>query len=243
MKKSKGRTAGLVVLVILAALLTAAVWFTAGYYHASEEAAFYLSSGKAVTVETIDEGLFLDGAGTEAALIFYPGARVEYTAYLPMLYHLAEAGADVFLVKMPGNLAILDKDRGEDIRAKYSYERWYLGGHSLGGVMAASLAAETDRTPAGLILLAAYPAKELPDIPVLMLYGSEDRVLNREKMAEAEAFLPEDAVVMEIPGGNHAQFGNYGPQKGDGEAEITAQVQQEVALKMIETQMLIQGED
>ena len=234
LKTAKGKAGGLIVLIVIAVLVAGALWYLAGSYPASAEARSYLSTGEDVTVSDIENGLFLDGPGTETALVFYPGGKVEYTSYLPLLYPLAKDGMDVFLLKMPADLAVFGKDRAGDIMAAHTYDHWYLAGHSLGGAMAAVFAAETEQPPEGLILLAAYPTKKLPDIRVLELYGSEDRVLNREKLAEGCTYLPADAVVMEIPGGNHAQFGSYGPQKGDGTASISASVQQEVTVEMIE---------
>ena len=190
-----------------------------------------------VMISEIDKGLFLDGPGTENALIFYPGGKVEYTAYLPLLHRIASEGLDCFLTAMPGNLAILDMDRADDIMASYSYDHWYLGGHSLGGAVAAMYAAKAEVPPEGLFLLAAYPTKQLPDIRVLELYGSEDQVLNREKLEKTAKYLPADATVMEIPGGNHAQFGDYGMQDGDGMASIPAEVQQEITKEMILKQL------
>ena len=40
--------------------------------------------------------------------------------------------------------------------------------------------------------------------------------------------------VVEIEGGNHAQFGNYGPQKGDLPATISAEEQQARTVAAIE---------
>lgn len=193
-----------------------------------------------VAISEIDSGLFIDGPGTEHAMIFYPGGKVEYTAYLPLMNRLAKSGLDCFLTEMPVNLAILDRNRADDIIAAYSYDHWYLAGHSLGGAVAAMYAADQDGSAAkleGLFLLAAYPTKQLPDIHVLELYGSEDGVLNREKTEKAAKYLPADAVVWEIPGGNHAQFGNYGFQDGDGQASIPAEIQQEITKEMILKQL------
>lgn len=63
-----------------------------------------------------DNIVFLDGSGTEHALIFYPGAKVEYTAYVPMFYTLAQQGVDCFVVKMPGNLAAFGMNKAEEIQ-------------------------------------------------------------------------------------------------------------------------------
>lgn len=175
----------------------------------------------------ISEGIYLDGSGEENALIFYPGAKVEYTAYLPLCYELAEKGIDCFLVKMPCNLAFLGQNKAQGLMQDYTYENWYLSGHSLGGAMAASYAAEHLKEIDGLVLLAAYPTKSLDreNFSVLSLYGSEDGVLNMEKLETGRELMPADYTEVCIEGGNHAYFGDYGEQKGDGVAKITREEQ------------------
>ena len=71
------------------------------------------------------------------------------------------------------------------------------------------------------------------DEKTLELYGSRDGVLNLRMRSFADRFLPEDAEVEVIEGGNHAQFGSYGIQKGDGTADITADEQQNVTARKI----------
>ena len=187
------------------------------YSHASPEAAALLQGGEGVDVKAIDGGWLLDGPGTEAALIFYPGGKVEPTAYLPLLMTLARDGVDCFLVRMPLNLAFFRMDAARDIRSAYAYDRWYVGGHSLGGAAAALYAAKDPQRLTGVILLAAYATKPLSeDLAVLELHGSEDRVLNRNALEKGRAYLPAASLSEELHGGNHAQFGDYGPQKGDG---------------------------
>ena len=238
MHKRAGKTIGLIIAVLVAVSIVG-YFYISDFYHADQTALSLLSSEStpgenAVSISDIEKGLFLDGPGSENALIFYPGGKVEYTAYLPLLHRLAAAGMDCFLPEMPANLAILDMDRAEDITGSYTYDHWYLGGHSLGGAVAAMYAAGAEVPPEGLVLLAAYPTKQLPDMKVLELYGSEDQVLNRDKLEKTAKYLPADAIVWEIPGGNHAQFGNYGPQDGDGQSEIPAEVQQEITKEMIQ---------
>ena len=90
--------------------------------------------------------------------------------------------------------------------------------------MAAAFAARHERSLAGLILLAAYPTREIGELPVLSLYGSEDEVLNKEKY-DKSASLAAHLTEYVIEGGNHAGFGNYGAQKGDGEAYLQKEEQ------------------
>ncbi len=226
---------GLWVFLILLLLIAAAcIWYVNDYYHAEEYVNAYLQSSETVTVTMEDNIVFFDGAGTEDAIIFYPGAKVEYTAYVPLFYVLAEQGIDCFVVKMPGNLAILGMNKAEAIMEEYEYENWYLSGHSLGGAMAANFAAETSKELDGLILLAAYSTKELPDnLSVVSIYGSEDKVLNMESFEAGREFMPAAYTELCIEGGNHAWFAYYGEQAGDGAASITREEQQKQTVDAI----------
>lgn len=239
------KAAGIVLLAILAVLLLGAggmALFLSDAYEPLPEIGDYLSAGGAVAVSEIDDGFFLDGPGEGDALIFYPGAKVEAAAYIPLMYRLAEGGVDVFLIDMPCNVAVLGINRADDIPDTYNYEHWYIGGHSLGGAVSAIYAAKHPDDLDGLVLLAAYSTKDLREskLRVLTVYGTEDGVLNRDKLRSDESLLPADAATVVIEGGNHAQFGCYGPQKGDGTPLISAEEQweqtAEAVLEMIHPQ-------
>lgn len=252
MKKTSGKTIKkkvLLIPLILAALIAAGcgIYLGTGQYSASEEAADLLRSTENVQVREVSHGLLLDGPGEDTALIFYPGGKVEYTSYLPLLHRLAGSGTDCFLIHMPANLAVFGAGRAERIQESYDYAHWYIGGHSLGGAMAADYAAEHGAKaggsadgsgPAvdGLVLLAAYPVSQV-SVPTLVLYGSEDRVLNQEKLQENTQYLPEDTKIRVIEGGNHAQFGDYGVQKGDGKASISREEQVEITAAEIKKRL------
>lgn len=214
------------------------------YYRSEAIVEQYLQDNDIVKIAEKEEGLLLDGPGSDCAMIFYPGAKVEYIAYIPMLYDLAKKGIDVFLVKMPYNLAFLGKNKAEDIMGRFDYDSWYLSGHSLGGAMAAAFASAHLKELDGVILLAAYPTESLAadSFSVLSLYGSEDGVLNMEKVETGREYMPEDYTEICIQGGNHAQFGNYGEQKGDGKASISTQEQQNQTVAAI-CQMILEHKD
>jgi dienelactone hydrolase len=171
-----------------------------------------------------------------AGFIFYPGGKVEYTAYIPLMKQLASEGVMGVLVKMPFNLAVFDIDAAEGIQEQYpEIEKWYIGGHSLGGSMAAAYLEEHTDAFDGLILLGSYSTTDLTstDLDVLSIYGSEDRVLNAEKYEEYKVNLPEEFVEIVIDGGCHAYFGAYGMQEGDGEPGITCEEQTDITVKNI----------
>lgn len=172
----------------------------------------------------------------ECGIIFYPGGKVEYTAYAPLMQACAEEGILCVLTKMPCNLAVLDIKAAEGIPELFpGVKDWYMAGHSLGGSMAATYIGENTEEFKGLILLAAYSTEDLSatELDVLSIYGTEDKVLNEIKYIKYNENFPEDYVEQVIEGGCHAWFGNYGEQEGDGEAEITSEEQQNLTVEAI----------
>ena len=134
--------------------------------------------------------------------------------------------------KMTMNLAIMEPNAAEGLRESCPLiDRWYIGGHSLGGYAASGYGADNDFE--GVLLLASYPSKDLSDMKVLSIYGSEDEVLNMETYEEGRKYFPEDSVEFIIEGGNHAQFGDYGLQDGDGTALISPEEQLNITSELI----------
>ena len=220
--------------VLWAILLSAAVLalafgvYVSDCYRATDAALACLDEAGGPKVRSVDQTLCVETPGATTALAFYPGGKVQAEAYMPLLRRIARDGADCYLVKMPFNLAVFGVNRVEGVMAAHPHDRWLLAGHSLGGAMAARWAAAHPGRLDGLVLLAAYPDRPLPeDLPVLVLYGSEDGVLNRSNLEKSASLLPPDAVVRQLPGGNHANFGSYGAQGGDGIATVTPEAQWE----------------
>lgn len=222
-------------LLFFIVLCIVCVWYVNDYYRADKSVQVYMQGSDEVAVTEIEEGLFLDGTGDESAVIFYPGGKVEYTAYVPLLMKLAEEGTDCFIVKMPCNLAVFGSNKAEEILKDYDYEKWYMAGHSLGGAMAASFCESHIDEVNGLILLAAYPMGRLDneDFAVVSIYGSNDKVVNIENLEAGREYMPEDYTEVCIEGGNHAWFGTYGEQDGDGEATISREEQQAQTVDVI----------
>ena len=215
---------GLYVFVILIICIVAfGIYYVNDYYHAEDSVSKYLNGTGNVSVIHTGNGLFLNGSGENDALIFYPGAKVEYTAYLPLLMSLSERGVDCFVVEMPFNLAFLGENSADEIigNGSFNYSHWFIGGHSLGGVVASSYAHNHFGVVDGLILLAAYPSSDVSNLSVLSIYGSKDNVLSMENYAKAKVYLPDNFTEFVISGGNHGQFGDYGIQSGDGVASIS----------------------
>lgn len=202
-------------------------------YHSDATAKKALESGNGVAVEEIDHGYYFDGPGEGCALIFYPGAKVEESSYAPLLRMLAENGVDCFLVGMPLNMAIFGTDRADELTENYSYGKWFIAGHSLGGTAASNYAYKNKNKIDGVILLASYSTKDISDMRVLSVYGSNDLCLEKDAYEKNKTNLPSDLTEVVIEGGNHAYFGNYGEQKGDGKADISRETQQHKTVSFI----------
>lgn len=222
---------------LLFVLIMGCAFYIRDFYPADKAALLALESGDGVTVEQTDEAVFFVPEDPAGGLVFYPGGKVEHTAYAPLMRELAEKGILCVLPEMPLRLAVLDVNAAKEVPEQYpEVGDWYIGGHSLGGSMAAACAETYADRFEGLVLLASYSTKDLTDsnLRVLSVYGTEDGVLNRENYSENRGNLPDSTVEIVVDGGNHACFGSYGVQEGDGAARISPEDQlQETAGLML----------
>jgi len=211
-----------IVLGLVIALIVGFFWYTSDYYRAEDEAINVLNNANDVTEF---DGYVELKANSDVGLIFYPGAKVESYAYLVLLNALKEEGINGFLVKMPFNLAVLNINAADSIIETYpEIKHWYISGHSLGGAMASQYLDKNSDKFDGLIQLAAYPLNDSEE-NTLILYGSNDYILD---LSNLDGF---DAIS--IDGGNHAYFGHYGEQEGDGVALISREDQQQITIEAI----------
>ena len=214
-----------VILSLVALAVGAAAIYLGDYYRADEAALAAYPPAAGITESVTEDGdIVVAPASADVGLIFYPGGKVEHRAYLPLCRALAERGILCVIVEMPFRLAVLDVDAADGIPEQYpSVKSWYIGGHSLGGSMAASYLADHPEDFSGLCLLASYSTADLSDtgLSVLSVYGSADGVLNMEKYEEYKGNLPAATVEAVLDGGCHAYFGAYGAQSGDGTPTLT----------------------
>lgn len=234
--KTKKRKVLKYTLLSVAVLLLAAGSYMAYWvndtYKPGNEANEAVVTDEAVTVTEGENIVFLPKETPTKGFIFYPGGLVEPESYAPLCRRIAEEGYLVVIPSMTWNLAVLSPNKAEEIIKDYpDITTWAIGGHSLGGVMAADYAV-SHKEIKGVVLYAAYPKDESlkeSGLPVLSMYGELDGVADLTKVKEAA--LPDSAKKVEIAGGNHCYFGDYGMQKGDNEATITPKEQQEKAAK------------
>ena len=226
--KRKRRRIGHLIPTVLALLLIGVIVlgivYINDYYRADDDAIEAFAQGTTINItKQVDGTMVFMPDSPRAGLIFYPGGKVEYNAYAPLMQRLAEHGIACVLVKMPANLAVLDVDAANGIPEKFpEIQRWYIGGHSLGGSMASSYVSGHTGFE-GLVLLGSYSTADISNtsLKVISIYGSEDGVMNREKYEQYKVNLPADFEQIVILGGNHAMFGMYGAQDGDGEGTVT----------------------
>jgi alpha-beta hydrolase superfamily lysophospholipase len=175
-----------------------------------------------IEVEQTSEGGYVltpaDG-NSERGLVFYPGGRVPPEAYVSSLAPLArEANTTVAIVKMPLNLAVLDQNAADRVLSRNDeIDRWYVGGHSLGGAMACRYASDRPQRVSGVVLFAAYCDRSIAEttLRVLSVRGEADAVLDIDAYERNRVNLPNGTSYRVLPGVNHSQFGNYTDQRGD----------------------------
>lgn len=218
------------IIIFLVILISGLFIYLTSYYEADSLAMGSLKSDSLVKVEENGDVLFEPVSNAKnIGFIFYPGAKVEATAYAPIAKEIASNGYTAIIAQMNFNLAILSPNKADRIISDHKdIDTWVIGGHSLGGVMASDYALENDKVK-GLVLLASYPQNKTnlssESIKVLSLWGSNDEIADLTKIKEAKNVMPSDSEFIEIKGGNHGGFGDYGHQKGDGESSITNQQQ------------------
>ena len=226
------RKLNVVLVAVLAVVVAGAIGFgvyVGDYYHADDTALAAMEPTDTVAVRRLEDGDIACVPGDpRVGLVFYPGGKVQAEAYAPLMQDLADRGFLCVIVCMPFNLAVLDANGADGVQERFpAVRRWILMGHSLGGVMAAGYLDGRAQSWDGLVLLGAYSTADLSDdgVTVLSITGDSDGVLDRRAAADNEGNLGTGARELVIPGGNHAQFGSYGPQDGDGEAGLSPEEQ------------------
>ena len=225
------RTFGLLMVVVIIAAC-GFLWWTAQVMPPMPQALVAMDSDNGVTVDSSRWLVFRPETGTPlAGLILYPGAKVDPRAYAPPARAIAAAGHLVVVVPMPLHLAVFAPARATEVQDAFpDVQHWAVGGHSLGGAMAARFAMRTPARVQGLLLWAAYPAGRddlsANDLAAVSIFGTHDGLVSRTEIDGSRTHLPATTRWVEIHGGNHAQFGWYGPQRRDLPATISREQQQ-----------------
>ncbi|MDQ0191974.1 alpha/beta hydrolase [Paenibacillus wynnii] len=239
--KNKAGTKRTISIIILLVLIAFGLWiwkYLTPYRPADNAESAMVSEG-GVIVDKNDNWISFEPALTTGpAIIFYPGGLIEAEAYSTLAKRIAATGHTVYIAQMPLNLAVTKVDAAEEIIRVHPNLSFVLGGHSLGGVMASRFAAEHPDQLEGVFFLASYPDEKGSlkgtTLAVLSVLGTEDQVIDKGSYREGRTYLPDNTVYYSVDGGNHAQFGSYGPQKGDGEATISEDEQQNRTVRALQ---------
>lgn len=191
-----------------------------------------MQSDEGVTVIETSSRIVLQPTGatrSDTGVFYQPGAKVEARAYAATLRPLAESGFRVVIVKQPLGIAFLALGAFDDVQSDYpDTSRWVLGGHSLGGTVAAIQADDHDGDPSGpargLLLHASYPASDISQTlttDAMSVSASEDGLATPADIDASVPNLPEGSAFVTIEGAVHSFFGDYGPQPGDGQPTIS----------------------
>jgi len=224
--------------IIMIATLGMVVWAKTGTYPARNVALAALVSTDKVKVTQDQWIVFEPVADTDTGLIFYPGGLVEPTAYAPILHEIAENDVLVIITPMPLNLAIFNTGAANAVIDAYpQISTWVIAGHSLGGAAAAIFAENNPTKIAAIALWDSYPANsaDLSDNPIsaISIFGTTNNFPNTDGFNDKKHLLPLDTIYIGIEGANHAQFGDYGPQKGDVVASMSLAEQHAQVAKMM----------
>jgi hypothetical protein len=174
-------------------------------------------------------------SNTSTGFIIYPGGRVDFRSYAPLAHAIAAEGFFVVIPQMPLNLAVFGANTANDVIKSYpQISSWAIGGHSLGGTMAAQFAYDNPSKIRGLVLWAAYPPSGVDlsksNLSVTTIHGTNDGLVSNAQIDDSLKSLPPTTIRVDISGGNHAYFGWYGEQAGDKPATITRELQQNLTV-------------
>lgn len=222
---------GLLVLTLIG-VVGMLIWAETGTYPARDVALSALKPSDNLSIEEDPWITFTPADKTETGLIFYPGGLVEPAAYAPVLHTIAEEGVLVVITPMPLNLAIFHTDAASSVIESYpNISTWILAGHSLGGASAAIFAEKNPTSIDALALWDSYPPNSADlsgsTLPVISIFGTTNGQPNTDNFNDKRHLLPTSTEFVAIEGANHAQFGDYGPQKGDVDASLSLAGQHE----------------
>ena len=229
--KSKKKLVLLIILLIFAGAAASFTYYISDYYPADSIAIAALKSTDFYNVTDTDNAITFTPTKNRSTtgVIFYPGGKVQPEAYSVIASKLAAKGYTTVIVKMPFNLAFFGANSADDVIAKHpEITSWVIMGHSLGGVFASEYAVNHQDKIKGVVYLAAYPSTNASNatFKALSIRGSRDNLTTAQDISSNKDKFPSNTIFITIPGGNHYNNGNYGPQAGDNNSTITREEQQ-----------------
>ena len=219
------------ILLLFILLIIALVIYSRGSYQPLDEMEDSISSLDLTNVEIYEDmdEVRYTVPNPIKQIVFIPGGLVEPQSYNYLAASLAAEGYNVTIAKLLFNLAILTPNYAKRFLSE-DLDNVVIG-HSLGGVVG-SLLASGNSLVDEVVLLGSYPIKDLTDKKVMIITAEFDLGMDEESFNKSLKYLS-DETIYNIEDGNHAQFGWYGPQKGDGDALIDTLTQQNIVVTKI----------
>lgn len=235
LKYNRIRIIQIIFATIIVSFVFVGIWiFTP--YKPTQSALSKLASTQDYSVYNTGNIEFVPTKPLDKGVIFYPGGRVEANSYSYICQGLSAKGYTCIIAVMPLNLAVFKINAASEIILKYNnIKTWVIGGHSLGGSMAARFTKDNLNSISGIFFLGSYSDIDLSktELKAAVLIGSEDSVLNQQAFKDNYKNLPSVSTINIIQGGNHSQFGDYGLQDGDFEAKISKDEQHEIVINEV----------
>ena len=212
--------------------------YSEDYYRASVIAEKALVSEDGVEFSNVKGDLVFTPENPQGGVVIYPGGKVSERAYAYLANKISKMGYKTIVLKAPLKLSILNNNKAKNYVGDEDIDDWVILGHSLGGVSASIFTEKYPDKIKALVLLASYPSSNtnLKDAPfkVYSLVGEKDVIIDRVALKNANQRLPETTIHLDILGGNHSSFANYGVQDGDSLPDIGFEEQQQFILDLLE---------
>lgn len=175
----------------------------------------------------------LNSTGASNAVVFFPGAKIDSRAYIPLMDRVRNAGYDVHIVIAAmgsAGTAPETMDRFNRVLAEHGpYEKISVMGHSAGGTGAYNALLLNKPNVKGLFSVAGGTGSLLGRTEKMgLIYGTLDGLFGGNAAGQI-AKMPADTVVTLIPGGNHHQDASYDfLDFGDNLATICREAQHDI---------------
>lgn len=182
-----------------------------------------------------DYKLFMPKEGVRAGFIFYLGTAMDVDNYDSILTKVAESGIAVYVSSNPFPDLLYDEE--EAAYDLLGLNKYFIGGHSQGGGAAVRRACENEDSTAGCILLSPLVSNSFTladkDIPAIYFEAENDNVLSSGMQNNAKSRMNESCEFVLLQGAGHMCYGESSLLDGGGTVRDKAEIQAEVAEKII----------
>lgn len=216
---------------ILGVLAIAILIFLFYYNKANQEALDIVSK-----MDKVGNDYYFRG-DSGVGFIIFTGAKMDEKSYAYIAELLHKEGHTVVLPKFMFHMSSTGTNRGIEImESNPEIEKWFLIGHSIGGMPISRIAVQKPANLQGLAFLASYVSTDLSelDVSAIHIMASNDNFYSEKQRAEERLdYLPKNSTVITIEGASHQGFGAYDSWGDRGGATLPWKEQQKQAVRMM----------